>query len=176
MGSDSGGRYSYTGANAERYGSFGIEGTTYQIGFDAVAELLGDIRGKTFLDFGCGAGRSARFLKRLGARHVYAVDHDQNMIDQGLARELDGVTFLHIDSAIPLPDASVDGAVSMNVFIEIRTLGAMTRACAEIARTMRPVRRSCWNPQARWRSATRSGASATRTPGRCGAATRLLVS
>ena len=26
----------------------------------------------------------------------------------------------------------------MNVFIEIRTLGAMTRACAEIARTLRP--------------------------------------
>jgi ubiquinone/menaquinone biosynthesis C-methylase UbiE len=139
MGSDAGGRYRYTRANAEAYGSFGIEGTTYQIGFDAVAELLGDISGKTFLDFGCGAGRSARFLKRLGARQVYAVDHDQDMIDQALAQELDGVTFLHADGSIPLPGASVDGAVSMNVFIEIRTLDAMTRACAEIARTMRPA-------------------------------------
>ena len=107
---------------------------------------------------------------------MYAVDHDQNMIDQALARELDSVTFLRIDSVIPLPDTSVDGAVSMNVFIEIRTLSAMTRACAEIARTCAPVRRSSWNPRARWRSATRSGASATRTPGRCGAATRLHVS
>jgi hypothetical protein len=43
-----------------------------------------------------------------------------------------------IDATIPLPDASVDGAVSLNVFIEIRTLGAMTRACAEIARILRP--------------------------------------
>ncbi len=51
---------------------------------------------------------------------------------------LGGVTFLRIDGPIPLPDASIDGAVSMNVFIEIRTLGAMTRACAEIARTLRP--------------------------------------
>jgi SAM-dependent methyltransferase len=138
MGSDAGGRYGYTGGNAELYGSFGIEGTTYQIGFDSVAQLLGDITGKTFLDFGCGTGRSAAFLKGLGARHVYAVDHDQNMIDQALSRELEGVTFVRIDSAIPLPEASVDGAISMNVFIEIRTLGAMTRACAEIARTMRP--------------------------------------
>jgi SAM-dependent methyltransferase len=89
MGSDTGDRYRYTGANAEAYGSFGIEGTTYQIGFDAVAELLGDISGKVFLDFGCGAGRSARFLKGLGARQVHAVDHDQNMIDQALAQELD---------------------------------------------------------------------------------------
>ena len=83
-GSDSGDRYRYTGANAEVYGSFGIDGTTYQIGFEAVAELLGDISGKTFLDFGCGAGRSARFLKRLGARQVYVVDHDRH--DRPVAR------------------------------------------------------------------------------------------
>jgi SAM-dependent methyltransferase len=137
VGSDAGGRYRYTDANAELYGSFGVEGTTYQIGFDAVARLLGDVRGKTFLDFGCGTGRSARFLKKLGAQHVYAVDHDQNMIDQALTQQLDSVTFMRIDSTIPLPDTSVDGAVSMNVFIEIRTPGAMTRACAEIARTLR---------------------------------------
>ena len=138
MGSDAEGQYKYSGGNAELYGSFGIEGTTYQIGFDAVAMLLGDIRGKTFLDFGCGTGRSARFLRELGARHVYAVDHDQNMINQALTQELKGATFLRIDGPIPLPDASIDGAVSMNVFIEIRTPGAMARACAEIARTLRP--------------------------------------
>ena len=78
MGSDADGRYAYTDGDAELYGLLGIEGTTYQIGFDAVAELLGDITGKTFLDFGCGAGRSAKFLKALGARHVYGVDHDQD--------------------------------------------------------------------------------------------------
>jgi SAM-dependent methyltransferase len=138
MGSGAESWYSYTDGNAELYGSLGIEGTTYQIGFDAVAKLLGDIRGKTFLDFGCGTGRSAGFLKELGAQHVYAVDHDQNMIDQALSRKLHGVTFLRIDGPVPLPDASIDGAVSMNVFIEIRTLAAMTGACAEIARTLRP--------------------------------------
>ena len=60
MGSAAGGRYSYTAGNARLCGSLGIEGTTYQIGFDAVRELLGPIKGKIFLDFGCGAGRSAR--------------------------------------------------------------------------------------------------------------------
>ena len=68
---------------------------------------------------------------------MYAVDHDQNMIDQALSRELDGVTFVRIDGPIPLPDTSADGAVSMNVFMKIRTLAAMRRACAEIARTLR---------------------------------------
>jgi len=138
MAHDAVGRYSYTDGAAELYGSLGIEGTTYQIGFDAVAGILGDIAGKTFLDFGCGTGRSAGFLKDLGARRVYGVDHDQNMIDQALSRELGGVSFLRIDGPIPLPDASVDGAVSMSVFVEIRTLGAMKRACAEIPRTLRP--------------------------------------
>jgi hypothetical protein len=61
---------------------------------------------------------------------VYGVDHDQNMIDQALSQELGGVTFLLIDGRIPLPDFPIDGAVSMNVFMEIRTVGAMTRACA----------------------------------------------
>jgi hypothetical protein len=55
MGSDADGRYSYSNDNAALYGSLGIEGTTYEIGFDAVAELLGDISGKDFFDFGCGA-------------------------------------------------------------------------------------------------------------------------
>src|SRR5512133_194578 len=60
VGSDADGRYSYTNGDTELYGLLGIEGTTYQIGFDTVAKLLGDVSGKTFLDFGCGTGRSAR--------------------------------------------------------------------------------------------------------------------
>ena len=133
-----GNRYSYTAGNAKLYGSLGIGGTTYQIGFDAVGDLVGPIQERTFLDFGCGARRSTAFLKALGVGHVYGVDHDQNMIGQALSRELDGVSFLHADGPIPLPDASVDGAVSLNVFIEIRTPGEMRSACAEIARTLRP--------------------------------------
>jgi|GEM_PF-5470395 len=67
MGASGGDRHEYTAASAKLYGSIGIEGTTYEIGFDAVRELLGDIRDKTFLDFGCGAGRSTAFLMALGA-------------------------------------------------------------------------------------------------------------
>jgi len=138
MGSGAGARHRYTADTAELYGMLGIEGTTYQIGFDAVRELLGNVNGQTLLDFGCGAGRSTAFLKGLGAGHVYGVDHDRNMIDQAQSQEVGGVTFICIDGPIPLPDASLDGAVSLNVFIEIRTPGEMRSACAEIARTLRP--------------------------------------
>jgi predicted RNA methylase len=53
----------------------------------AAGSWLGDITGTTFLDFGCGTGRSARFLKALGARHGYAAGHDQDMIGQALSRK-----------------------------------------------------------------------------------------
>jgi predicted RNA methylase len=58
---------------AEHYSALGIEGTTYEIGFRAVRPALGDIQGQVFLDFGCGTGRSAAFLKSPGAGRVYWV-------------------------------------------------------------------------------------------------------
>jgi SAM-dependent methyltransferase len=138
MDAHSGGRFSYTSGGAELYASLEIEGTTYEIGFEAVRQVVGDIQDRVFLDFGCGTGRSAAFLRSLGAGLVYGVDRDQDMISKALARGLDGVVFKRIDELIPLPDESVDGAVSLNVFIEIRTLAEMGRACSEVARTLRP--------------------------------------
>ena len=138
MGPGGGGRYSYTADGARIYSTLGLEGTTYEIGYDRVRELLGDgVTGRVFLDFGCGAGRSTAFLRALGARGVYGVDHDQNMIDLALAAGLDGVEFSLIAGTVPLPDESVDGAVSLNVFIEIRTVDAMRRVCGEVARVLR---------------------------------------
>ena len=77
MGADSGGRYSYARGGAELYDALGIEGTTYEIGFEAVRLALGDIRSQVFLDFGCGTGRSAAFLRSLRAGRVYGVDRSR---------------------------------------------------------------------------------------------------
>jgi SAM-dependent methyltransferase len=138
MGSDLGGRFSYASGGAELYASLGIAGTTYEIGFEAVRRALGDIRGRVLLDFGCGAGRSSAFLRSLGAGLVYGVDRDRDMIGKALARRLEGAVFKHMEEAVPLRDESVDAAVSLNVFIELRTLAEMGRACREVARTLRP--------------------------------------
>ena len=45
MGADTGGPFSYTPVGAELYASLEIQGTTYEIGFEAVRRALGDIRG-----------------------------------------------------------------------------------------------------------------------------------
>jgi ubiquinone/menaquinone biosynthesis C-methylase UbiE len=132
-------QYRYTSDSAQIYDTFKIRDTTYEIGFRRVGELLGDLNGKVFLDFGSGTGRSAAFLKALGTRQVYAVDHDADMIKVARAKGLDGITFLQAgDDSIPLDDESVDGAISLDVFVEIRTLCTMRKVCFEITRTMRP--------------------------------------
>lgn len=138
MGSDGGGQYRYSADGAKIYGTLGVEGTTYEIGYDCVRESLSNgIAGKVFLDFGCGAGRSTFFLKALGAEHVYGVDHDRNMLDLALASKPDGVEFFLISDAIPLQDEAVDGAISLTVFVEIRTIAAMNKVCREVARVLR---------------------------------------
>ena len=55
------------------------------------AAALGEVQGQVFLDFGCGTGRSAAFLRSLGAGRVYGVDRDQDMIGNALARRHDEV-------------------------------------------------------------------------------------
>jgi hypothetical protein len=64
-------------------------------------------------------------------------DHDQNMLDLALATTPDGVEFFLISDAIPLPDEAADGAISLTVFVEIRTIAAMNKVCREVARVLR---------------------------------------
>lgn len=128
----------YTPKHAEIYATLGITDTTYEIGFAEVARLLGDVNGTTFLDFGCGAGRSSAFLRSLGVAQVYGVDHDHNMIAAANSHSIIGLEFVLIDNYIPLPDNSMDGAISTSVFVELRTLEQMQRVCADIARVLKP--------------------------------------
>lgn len=51
-----------------------------------VRRLLGDVGGQDVLELGSGAGYYTRVLLNCGARHVWAVDISQNMLD-GLPKE-----------------------------------------------------------------------------------------
>ena len=130
-------RVSYTSGSAQSYGTLGIAGTTYEIGFAAARRLLGQVEGAVFLDFGSGAGRSSQFLRDLGAARVLAVDHNEEMIAVARSKAVAGVDFILSNQLIPLSDECVDGAVSFNVFIEFATREAMTAACKEVNRVLR---------------------------------------
>ncbi len=71
---------------AEAYATLEFDGT-YHLAFRDLPELIrAHVRGRRALDFGCGAGRSTRFLQRLGFATV-GVDIAPQML--AIARERD---------------------------------------------------------------------------------------
>ncbi|MBI3957104.1 MAG: class I SAM-dependent methyltransferase [Candidatus Kerfeldbacteria bacterium] len=89
----------------------------YEIGSPA-KDLIGPIRGKTFLELGCGSGHSLRYLLRKGARHVSGVDFSKTQI--AYAAELNRkaltdqrVTLWQKPMEAPLPLKNIDVAFSI---------------------------------------------------------------
>ncbi len=131
--------YHYSPENARVYSQLAIVGTTYEISFNEVRRLLGNLQGKIALDFGTGTGRSAHLLRSLGAERVIGVDRDENMIAQAQASRAEKTAFYLLrERTIPLQDASVDLALSAHVMVEMRTLAEMEQAMGEIARVLKP--------------------------------------
>jgi SAM-dependent methyltransferase len=73
-------------ARAEAYATLEFK-NTYHLAFRDIPAILGEhVRGRKSVDFGCGAGRSSRFLRQLGFE-VTGIDIAEDMIRK--ARELD---------------------------------------------------------------------------------------
>jgi SAM-dependent methyltransferase len=71
---------------AEAYAKLEFPGTYYLAYRDLPAIIFEHAKGRTAIDFGCGTGRSTRFLQKLGFNSV-GVDISEDMIRK--ARELD---------------------------------------------------------------------------------------
>jgi trans-aconitate methyltransferase len=74
------------GARAEAYATLEFK-NTYHLAYRDIPAILGEhVRGRKSVDFGCGTGRSTRFLRQLGFE-VTGIDIAEDMIRK--ARELD---------------------------------------------------------------------------------------
>jgi len=73
-------------ARAEAYAGLEFPGTYYLAYRDLPAIIAKHVSGRAALDFGCGTGRSTRFLKKLGF-HPLGIDISSNMIQ--LAKNAD---------------------------------------------------------------------------------------
>ena len=90
------------GARAEAYATLEFKNTYHLAYRDIPAILREHVRGRKSLDFGCGTGRSTRFLRQLGFE-VTGVDIAEDMIRK--ARELDpSGTYRLIRSDVPGDD------------------------------------------------------------------------
>jgi SAM-dependent methyltransferase len=95
--------------------------------------------GRCTVDIGCGEGRLARDLKKIGHR-VIAVDASPSLA--AAAREADPAMDIRLADAasLPLADASADVAIA---FMSMQDIDAMPTAIREAARVLEPGGRLC---------------------------------
>lgn len=130
--------YKYSDQNAETYSKLGIVGTTYESGFNEARKIFGDLTGKTALDFGTGAGRTAQLLLSMNASKVIGVDHNQSMIDQARKLSDPKLEFVKIDKVVPFPDNTFDAAIAAHVFVEVSSIDEMKQISSEVYRILKP--------------------------------------
>jgi ubiquinone/menaquinone biosynthesis C-methylase UbiE len=102
-----------------------------------VRELLGDVRGLSVLDLGCGTGRHTLWPAAQGA-DVTAVDFSEGMLAEARRKPgADAVRFVAHDLHEPLPfaDATFDRVVSGLVLEHLHDLGGFFR---EAHRVLKP--------------------------------------
>lgn len=88
-------------ARAEAYDRLEFPGTYYLAYRDLPAIMNKYVQGKNAIDFGCGTGRSTRFLRRLGF-DVVGVDIAEQMLTLARQRDPDGEYIL-------IPDGDLQG-------------------------------------------------------------------
>jgi malonyl-CoA O-methyltransferase len=113
-----------------------------------VARLLGDVRGLSVLDVGCGTGRHAIRLAAQGAR-VTGVDFSAGMLRKARQKPAAGnVTFVEHDitKSLPFAPAAFDRVISCLVLDHIPDLRAFFRELRRVCRGVGFVVTSVMHP------------------------------
>lgn len=125
--------------SAQSYALRGITGTD-SIAFHSIASRIAELRlaGRA-LDFGCGSGRSTRFLKSLGLDTV-GCDVSVDMISQAQKQDSGGIYCVYPrEGQIPFDRASFDLVFSSWVVLELGSRSDLDRYLCEAARVLRPA-------------------------------------
>jgi SAM-dependent methyltransferase len=123
--------------HAGEYAELGMEGTQY-LAFRDIPMLIQEYAGSiaSALDYGCGAGRSTRFLKRLGFDTV-GVDVSQEMLEQARSKDGSG-EYHHIPSGhLPFEGSQFDLVFSSFVFLEVSRIEEIEDILKEMNRVLR---------------------------------------
>lgn len=125
-------------ARAEAYAQLEYPGT-YWLAFRDLLELIrAHVQGRRALDFGCGAGRSTRFLKQLGFETI-GVDISVAMLEQARTRDPQGDYRLVPDGDLSgLQPASFDLILSAFTFDNVPTRDRKLALLLGLARKLAP--------------------------------------
>jgi ubiquinone/menaquinone biosynthesis C-methylase UbiE len=130
-------RNSYEGARrAEAYAKLEFPGTYYLAYRDLPEIIRKHVRGRKAIDFGCGAGRSTRFLKRLGF-DVVGVDVSNDMLKKAIELDPEGDYRLNEDGDLSqFKDGAYDLAFSAFTFDNIPTMRKKVKNFKELGRLL----------------------------------------
>ncbi len=123
---------------AESYADLGFPGT-YYLAYRDIPEIIErHVGGRQALDFGCGTGRSTRFLRELGF-DVIGVDISRSMLERAKKLDPDGEYRLVPDGALPdLDPASFDLILSVFTFDNIPDFGHKAMLFRALERLLDP--------------------------------------
>ena len=122
---------------AEAYARLEFPGTYYLAYRDLPAILSEHVRGRKAMDFGCGAGRSTRFLQKLGFEAT-GVDIAQDMIRK--AKEIDpggDYRLIGEGGVAAAADGSFDLVLSAFTFDNIPTMDRKVRMFGDLRGLLR---------------------------------------
>jgi len=112
--------------------------TLWRLGYPVVTDLLGDITGKSVLDYGCGTGTFSRFLQSKGAS-VTGLDVSENMIEVAKSNSSDKIAYFPISSGGLdfIPDNMFDFVVSNFVLCTVPSRREISMILDQIYRVLK---------------------------------------
>lgn len=123
---------------AEAYAKLEFPGTYYLAYRDLPEIIAQHVTGNRALDFGCGAGRSSRYLKKLGFE-VVGVDISEAMLTKARAGDPNGEYLLVRDGDLSrFETGSFDLVLSAFTFDNIPTVENKMKNFREIRRLLKP--------------------------------------
>lgn len=128
-------------ARARAYAGLEYPGT-YSLAFrDLPATIREHVRGAEGLDFGCGAGRSTRFLRDLGFR-VLGIDISEPMLQEARRRDPQGdYRRVPEDAPLELPESAYDVVLAAFTFDNIPTMDRKVALFRALRRSLCPLGR-----------------------------------
>ena len=128
---------SYNNDTAAIYKQSKISDGTNLLAYRDIPSILEKyVRGKRAIDYGCGTGRSTRFLEELGYE-VVGVDISQEMLKQALSIDCQTHYFLIKNAEIPVLDDSCDLIFACLVVCTIPTKEELIALYKEVYRCLK---------------------------------------
>ena len=123
---------------AKNYAELKITGS-YYMAFKDIPFLLEKYASKDmkFLDYGCGTGRSLRFIRSLGYNDIVGVDISNDMITNAKKIDILGNYILIENSKIPYQDKTFDIIFMSYVFLEVGEYNEIVKILKEFKRVLK---------------------------------------